>query len=142
MSLFSELEIPLKARFQMTVFGSLVLRFYIALVFIREGDLASLAAEAAKARKAVSWCLGDSPRCGGTARSTSAGKWLSAQGSASRTQMGGSYQRSATSGHPKVGFASFLTHSCLTALGRIVPDEWTPLKNRRSAGKNGRRTGD
>ena len=51
---FPELEIPFKARFQMTVFGSLVLRVYIALVFIREGDLTSLTAEAAKARKPVS----------------------------------------------------------------------------------------
>lgn len=54
---FSELEIPLKVRFQMTVFGSLVLRLYIALVFIREGDLATLAAEAARARKPVSGSL-------------------------------------------------------------------------------------
>lgn len=37
----------------MTVFGSLVLRLYIALVFIREGDLSSLTAEAAKSRKPV-----------------------------------------------------------------------------------------
>lgn len=51
---FSGLEMPFKARFQMTVFGSLVLKLYIALVFIREGDLATLAAEAARVRKPVS----------------------------------------------------------------------------------------
>jgi hypothetical protein len=45
---------PFKARFQMTVFGSLVLKLYITLVFIREGDLAKLIAEAARARKPVS----------------------------------------------------------------------------------------
>src|SRR5271166_4474715 len=51
---FSGLDLPLKVRFEMTVFGSLVLRLYITLVFIREGDLATLAAEAARARKPVS----------------------------------------------------------------------------------------
>ena len=51
---FSGLEMPIEARFKMTVFGSLVLRLYIALVFIREGDLAKLTAEAARARKPVS----------------------------------------------------------------------------------------
>jgi len=51
---FSGHEMPLEARFKMTVFGSLVLKLYIALVFIREGDLARLTAEAARARKPVS----------------------------------------------------------------------------------------
>ena len=51
---FSGLELPFKARFQMTVFGSLVLKLYITLVFIREGDLAKLTAEAARARQPVS----------------------------------------------------------------------------------------
>lgn len=50
----SGLEIPFKARFQMTVVGSLVLKLDITLVFIREGDLAKLAAEAARARKPIS----------------------------------------------------------------------------------------
>jgi hypothetical protein len=51
---FSGLELPFKARFQMTVFGSLVLKLYTSLVFIREGDLAKLTAEAARERKPVS----------------------------------------------------------------------------------------
>lgn len=51
---FSGLEMPFRARFQMTVFGSLVLKLYVTLVFIREGDLAKLTAEAARARKPVS----------------------------------------------------------------------------------------
>lgn len=51
---FSGLEMPFEARFKMTIFGSLVLKLYITLVFIREGDLTTLAAEAARARKPVS----------------------------------------------------------------------------------------
>jgi len=38
----------------MTVFGSLVLKLYFTLVFIREADLAKLALESARARKPVS----------------------------------------------------------------------------------------
>lgn len=48
---FAAADLPLQVRFQATVFGSLILRLYVALVFIREGDLLALTREAARMKK-------------------------------------------------------------------------------------------
>ncbi len=43
------LDLPLPVKIQMTVFGSLVLRLYVALVYMREGVLSELVATSARA---------------------------------------------------------------------------------------------
>lgn len=52
-STFRGLDLPLPVRIRMTIHGSLVLRLYLALVYIREGDLRSVVEAAARERKPV-----------------------------------------------------------------------------------------
>lgn len=51
---FAGINLPLQVRFQATVFGSLILRLYVALVFIREGELLAVTREAARMKKPAS----------------------------------------------------------------------------------------
>ncbi len=44
---FASLDLPPQVQFQATVFGSLILRLYVALVFIREGELLAVTGAAA-----------------------------------------------------------------------------------------------
>jgi hypothetical protein len=60
---FPELDLPLPVRIRLTVHGSLVLRLYLALVYIREGDLRSVVEAAARARKPVAGRLLKLLRC-------------------------------------------------------------------------------
>ncbi len=50
---FPGLDLPLPERVRLTIHGSLVLRLYLALVYIREGDLRTVLEAAAKARKPI-----------------------------------------------------------------------------------------
>ena len=60
---FAGVDLPLHVRIRLTVHGSLVLRLYLALVYIREGDLRSVLEAAARVRKPVASRLLKLLRC-------------------------------------------------------------------------------
>lgn len=57
------LPLPLPVRIRLTIHGSLVLRLYLALVYIREGDLRTVLEAAARARKPIAGRLLKLLRC-------------------------------------------------------------------------------